>query len=256
MALARGLTEGMSDMKRNEAVMAGKTRGSRRFAIFVALLFAAYGGTALGTGDPKRGAQLFQACMACHSVKPGEHMTGPSLARIWNRKAGTAEGFLRYSEAMKRSGIVWNDATLDKWLADPEQYISGNSMTFPGLRESKDREEVVAYLKAVSEGKAPAAEPRRGGMMMRTGKADLKKAPPAGQIISISHCGDTYTVTTADGKVNKVWEFNLRFKTDSSKDGPSPGKPVIVGAGMQGDRASVVFAAPGEFSSFIKQSCE
>ena len=162
--------------------------------------------------------------MACHSIKPGVHMTGPSLARIWNRMAGTAEGFLRYSDAVKRSGVVWNDGTLDKWLADPEQYISGNSMTFPGLRESKDREEVVAYLKAVSEGNAPAAEPRRGGMMMRTDKANLKKAPPAGQVISINHCGDTYTVKTADGKVNKVWEFNLRFKTDSSKDGPTAGQ--------------------------------
>ena len=66
---------------------------------------------------------------------------------------------------------------------------------------------------------------------------------------------DTYTVRTADGKTAKVWEFNLRLKTDSSKDGPSPGKPVIVGAGMQGDRASVVFASPGEISSFIKQDC-
>ena len=213
-------------------------------------------GRSFAAGNPARGAKVFQACAACHSVKPGEHMTGPSLARIWNRKAGTAGGFLRYSDAMKRSGIVWNDATLDKWLADPEQYISGNSMTFPGLRESKDREEVVAYLKAVSEGKAPAAEPRRGGMMMRTDKANLKKASPAGQVVSINHCGDTYTVKTADGKVNKVWEFNLRFKTDSSKDGPSPGKPVIVGAGMQGDRASVVFTAPGEIGGFIKQSCQ
>jgi cytochrome c len=63
-------------------------------------------------------------------------------------------------------------------------------------------------------------------------------------------------VKTADGKTNRVWEFNLRFKTDSSKDGPLPGKPVIVGAGMQGDRASIVFAAPGEISSFIRARCE
>jgi cytochrome c len=128
-------------------------------------------------------------------------------------------------------------------------------MTFPGVRESKDRQDVIAYLRAVSEGKEPSAEPRIGGMMMQSRKADLKQAPPAGQIVSLSYCGDTYTVKTADGKTSKVWEFNLRFKTDSSKDGPLPGKPVIVGAGMQGDRASVVFAAPGEISSFIKQAC-
>jgi len=62
-------------------------------------------------------------------------------------------------------------------------------------------------------------------------------------------------VKTADGKTSKVWDFNLRFKTDSSKDGPLLGKPVIVGAGMQGDRASMVFASPKEISEFIRQLC-
>jgi Cytochrome c2 len=68
--------------------------------------------------------------------------------------------------------------------------------------------------------------------------------------------GDAYSVKTADGKINKVWEFNLRFKTDFSELGPARGKPVIVGTGMQGDRASVVFASPIEISRFIKNSCE
>ncbi|HTF14904.1 MAG TPA: cytochrome C, partial [Burkholderiales bacterium] len=154
------------------------------------------------------------------------------------------------------ANIEWAEATLDKWLSDPVQLVPGTSMTFPGLKGSKDRQDVIAYLRAVSEGKAPSAEPRRGGMMMQSGRADLKKAPPAGQVVSISRCGDTYTVKTADGKTNKVWEFNLRFKTDSSENGPLPGKPVIVGAGMQGDRASVIFARSAEISAFIKQSCE
>lgn len=228
---------------------------ARRVLQAAALVMLFLSGIASGAGDPKRGAQVFQACMACHSVKPGEHMTGPSLAHIWNRKAGTVEEFLRYSDAMKDAKLVWNENTLDRWLANPEQFVAGNNMTFPGLRESKDRQDVIAYLRAVSEGKAPSAESRRGGMMMQSGRAELKKAPPAGQVVSISHCGDNYTVKTADGKTNKVWEFNLRFKTDSSKDGPLPGKPVIVGAGMQGDRASVVFAGPAEIGSFIKQTC-
>jgi len=232
-----------------------KIRCGQAFAALIGCLSLTVGNGSAAAGDPKRGAQVFQACIACHSVKPGEHMTGPSLAGIWNRKAGTAEGFLRYSDALKRADIVLNEATLDKWLANPEQFVPGTSMTFPGVRESKDREDVIAYLRAVSEGKASRAEPRRGGMMMQSGKVDLKRAPPAGQVVSISHCGDTYAVRTADGKTSKVWEFNLRLKTDSSKDGPQPGKPVIVGAGMQGDRASVVFAAPAEISSFIKQTC-
>ncbi len=236
--------------------MSHKIRRGSASAVLIALLSLASSNDAAAVGDPKRGAQVFQACMACHSVQPGEHLTGPSLAHIWKRKAGTVEGFLRYSDALKHAEVAWTESTLDKWLASPEQFIGGTSMTFPGVRESKDRQDVIAYLRSVSEGKAPSAEPRRGGMMMQSGKVNLKKVPPAGQVVSISHCGDTYTVRTADGKTNKVWEFNLRFKTDSSKDGPLPGNPVIVGAGMQGDRASVVFAAPAEISSFIKQICQ
>src|SRR5439155_23463223 len=105
--------------------------------------------------------------------------------------------------------------------------------------------------------KEPAGQSKAGGMMMnmQTSKEDLKKAPPQGEVTAINHCGDTHTVKTADGKVNKVWEFNLRFKTDSSELGPRSGKPVIVGAGMQGDRASIVFASPGEISAFIHTDC-
>jgi cytochrome c len=233
-----------------------KIRCGSAFAALIGCLSFAVGNGSFAAGDPKRGAQVFQACVACHSVKPGEHLTGPSLAHVWNRRAGKAEKFSRYSDALKRTDIEWDEATLDKWLSDPAQLVPGTSMIFPGLKEGKDRQDVIAYLRAVSDGKAPSAEPRRGGMMMQSGKVDLKKAPAAGQVVSIGHCGDTYAVKTADGKTSKVWEFNLRFKTDSSKDGPFPGKPVIVGAGMQGDRASVVFAAPSEISSFVKQTCQ
>jgi cytochrome c len=211
---------------------------------------------AIAAGDAKRGARLFQQCMACHSVQPGEHMTGPSLARVWNRKAGSAEGFMRYSDALKRSGVTWSEATLDKWLAGPEKFVPGNAMTFPGVRERQARQDLIAYLKAVDENKAPPAT-KGGGMMMGMArqKMDLKNAPPEGQVRSITYCGDTYTVETADGKKEKVWEFNLRFKSDSSKLGPAPGKPVVVGAGMQGDRASIIFASPKEISEAIKPSC-
>ncbi len=180
-------------------------------------------------------------------------MTGPSLAHIWGHKAGSVEGFQRYSDAMKRADVTWDQTTLDKWLADPERFIPGTSMTFAGLKQPRDRQDVAAYLKALAEHAAPPTE--QGMMGMRGGKADLRKAPADAQVKALSHCGDTYTVETADGKKNKVWEFNLRLKTDSSKLGPLPGNPVIVGAGMQGDRASIVFASPKEISGFIKQSC-
>ncbi len=219
-----------------------------------ALMLLATSAPALGAGDATRGANVFRACAACHSLAAGEQLTGPSLAGVWQRKAASAEGFDRYSEALKRSGLVWTGDALDKWLADPEALVPGTSMTFPGLRDARSRQDLIAYLKDAAEGKAPVAA-QRGGMHGTPTKANLKHAPPEGQVTAISRCRDTYTVTTADGKANKVWEFNLRFKTDSSALGPRPGKPVIVGAGMQGDRASIVFAAPMEISGFIKESC-
>lgn len=219
------------------------------------LAFLLVSNTCLAAGDPAKGAALFRACVACHSIEPDEHLTGPSLANLWNRKAGTATGFQRYSEALKRSGVIWNETSLDKWLSGPETFLPGTSMTFAGISGVADRQALIAYLKAVSENKAPKLE-QRGGMMMRNARIDLRKAPAEGRVRAITQCGDTYTVSTADGKSQKVWEFNLRFKTDSSRLGPQPGIPVIVGAGMQGDRASVVFASPGEISGFVKRSCE
>src|SRR5205085_8032560 len=184
--------------------------------------------SALAAGDAKRGAQMFRQCMACHSSEPGEHMTGPSLAHVWGRKAGTVEGFTRYSDAMKHANVTWDEATLDQWLADPERFMPGTSMTFQGLKAPRDRGDVSAYLHSPSENAAPQAGGEQG-MQMRGQKVDLRKAPAEGQVKALSHCGDTYTVETADGKKQRVWEFNLRLKTDSSKFGPPPGNPVIVG---------------------------
>ena len=213
-------------------------------------------GLAHGAGDPTCGSRVFGQCAACHSVVPGEHMTGPSLANIWEKKAGRVDGFSRYSEALKHADVVWTGATLDRWLVNPEKLFPGTGMTFSGIKEAKDRQDVIAYLKAVSEGKAPRAQQGGRGMAgMRRERLDLRKAPAGGLVTAITFCGDAYTVVTADGKSQKIWEFNLRFKTDSSEFGPLPGKPVAVGAGMQGDRASVVFASPKEISEFIKPSC-
>jgi len=70
------------------------------------------------------------------------------------------------------------------------------------------------------------------------------------------HCGETYFVTTVDGRTHKFWEFNPRFKTDSSDLGPASGRPIVVGTSIQGDRPAVVFASPNEISSFIRQECQ
>src|SRR5882724_4501815 len=79
-------------------------------------------------GDPARGKRVFGTCAACHSLEPDRNMTGPSLAELWNRKAGSLSSFTRYSPALKSAGVVWDDKTLDEWIRDPQHFIPGNQM--------------------------------------------------------------------------------------------------------------------------------
>jgi cytochrome c len=203
---------------------------------------------AYAQGDAQRGAKLYTQCVACHALEPGRNLTGPSLANLFGRKAGTVSSFLRYSDALKRSGVVWDEKALDAWLKDPEKFIPGNDMTFPGIKDDEARREIIAYLKT--------ADAMPGMERMGPRKPNLKKATADSIVKTIRQCGDTYFVTTGDGKTEKVWEFNLRFKSDTSDSGPNPGKPVLLGVGMRGDRAAIVFASPAEFGTFIRQLCE
>jgi cytochrome c len=91
------------------------------------------------TGNATRGERLYRACVACHSLEPNRNMTGPSLAELWNRQAGSLATFDRYSEALKSSGIIWQDTTLDPWIADPQHFVAGTTMTFPGMKDAQQR---------------------------------------------------------------------------------------------------------------------
>ena len=94
-----------------------------------------------------------------------------------------------------------------------------------------------------------------GGMMGGGGERNLKNPTADEQVKAITYCYDTYRVTTADGKTRAFWERNLRLMTDSSKNGPQSGAPALVPAGMMGDRADVIFAAPEEISKTIEAQC-
>ena len=222
----------------------------------LAAVCAAASWPAHAQGDPRSGAQSFRACVACHSITPGQHMTGPSLAGVVGRKAGTMADFPRYSAALKKSGVVWNDETLDRWFADPQAVVPGTSMIFPGVKDARARADLIAYLRA------PAAADTRqdggDGMAMPRGgqeRPDLKTLGPDAQLASLRYCGDTYFVTVASGRSQPIWENNLRFKTDSSDRGPRKGHPVLIPAGMMGDRASAVFADPSEIGAFVERRC-
>jgi cytochrome c len=179
-------------------------------------------------GNAANGEHMYRACAACHSVEPDRNMTGPSLAELWNRKSGGLPSFPRYSPALKSAGIIWNDDTLNEWIRDPQHFIPGNTMTFPGIKEPRQRADLLAYLKDANKpghaSKAAQGGGQMGGMMMGGGQVpNLKALDPKDRVQSIDHCGDTYKVTLADGKVRDFWERNLRFKTDVSNDGPQKG---------------------------------
>ena len=218
--------------------------------------------TLAAEGNPDRGQRVFNACAACHSLEPNRSMTGPSLADLWNRKAGSLASFPRYTSALKSSGVVWNDKTLDDWINDPQHLISGNEMTFQGIKNAQQRADLLAFLKqATQPGHAPSQSAQQGGQMggmggmMGGGDLNLKTVGPEHRVKAISYCGDTYRVTTADGKTRAFWERNLRLMIDSSENGPPSGSPALVGAGMMGDRADAIFAAPEEISGFVKHEC-
>jgi cytochrome c len=228
-------------------------------AIVVAVSAVISGATA-AEGDLERGAQAFRPCAACHSLEPGKHRTGPSLAGIWGKKAGTVQDFSRYSSAFRSAQVTWNEDTLDAWLADPAAFIPNNRMTFPGMRDEQARADLIAYLEAATaEGSTPQESAGQGGMMgggmAGSDMPDLKAVGPEQQVTAIRYCDDSYYVTTAAGETHPFWEFNLRFKTDSSESGPRPGHAALQPGGMMGDRASVIFANPEEISSFIEKRC-
>ncbi len=94
-----------------------------------------------------------------------------------------------------------------------------------------------------------------GGMMGGAAVPNLKKLDPEDRVQAVSYCGDTYRVTTTDGKTRDFWERNLRFKTDSGEEGPAKGAPALVDAGMMGDRADVIFSGPEEINHFVSNQC-
>jgi cytochrome c len=99
----------------------------------------------LAGGDPTAGEKAYAShCSVCHATTPGENKIGPSLAGIVGSKSGTVPGF-DFSAAMKDANVTWDDANLDKYLANPAGFIHGTKM-FVNLPNEADRQNVIAYL--------------------------------------------------------------------------------------------------------------
>lgn len=121
-----------------------------RAAVLPFMLAAACsGGATEGAADASAtsGETLFRRCAACHSVEAaGPQKLGPNLHGVFGRKAATLKAF-RYSPAMAASGLTWDEATLDRFLAAPAKAVPGTKMSFSGLKEPAQRRAVIDYLR-------------------------------------------------------------------------------------------------------------
>lgn len=227
------------------------------FAGFLALAGAANAHDHGETAGP--GAPTYRVCAACHSLEPGVHLSGPSLAGLWGKKAASVADYGRYTKALKEQDIVWDEDSLNAWLADPQAVAPGTTMTFPGIADDKTRANLIAFLRAamaegggrkvVAEGLIPES------MAEGPIPSDLSLAGANRRIVEIRHCRDAYRVTTAEGAEFPFWETNVRLKIDTSARGPGPRGPVLVDSGMGGDRVSVVFSSLEQLRETLAEKC-
>jgi cytochrome c len=113
-------------------------------------------------GDAAAGANVFKKCASCHAVGEGaKNKVGPELNELFGRVAGTAPDF-KYSQAMidaGAGGLVWSSETLHQFLTKPKDFVKGTKMSFPGLKEPTDIDNIVAYLQTFSTAPAAGAAP-------------------------------------------------------------------------------------------------
>jgi cytochrome c len=126
--------------------MAMKTTGMAALAAAGWLILGAC--AAQAAGDPVKGEQVYHRCQGCHSID--RNRIGPMHKGLFGRPAGSVADFT-YSDAMKNSGIVWSEQTLDQFLQGPRKMVPGTKMTYAGVANAQDRADLIAYLKEATK---------------------------------------------------------------------------------------------------------
>lgn len=98
------------------------------------------------TADLANGETKFALCQSCHTITPGgANMTGPNLHGVFGKPSASNPDF-KYSDALKAAGWVWDAEHLNQWLAKPQEYLPGTKMSFAGVKDAKDRADLIAFL--------------------------------------------------------------------------------------------------------------
>lgn len=122
-----------------------------RVMMMIAAVFVLLLGWHADAEDAGPGAAELQKCKICHSLdQGGANRVGPNLYGLFGRKAGSVAGFA-YSDAMKKSGIVWDADSLEKYLRDPRADLPGNRMSFPGIKDGAVLDDLLARLKQATQ---------------------------------------------------------------------------------------------------------
>lgn len=117
-----------------------------RTAVLCLLLVLSTSANRAEAASAAAGQAVFNRCKICHTIEPGgRNIVGPNLHGIFGRKAGSLPNFA-YSPALKESGVVWDDDTLTKYLRDPKEFIPGDRMAFPGIKDEGQLADLLAYL--------------------------------------------------------------------------------------------------------------
>ena len=126
--------------------------------VIAALALAAFPGHS--AADLKNGEEVYSRCLACHALESDR--VGPHHCGVVGRRAGSVPGF-DYSKGMKNSRLVWNAKTLDRFIADPAKTVPGTTMTYAGVKDAKERSDLIAWLEAAGRSAACAAPPLANG---------------------------------------------------------------------------------------------
>ncbi len=180
-------------------------------ALVLAVL-AAVPGRAEELGDAARGAEVFSQCSGCHEVGPeARHRIGPHLNGVFDRGAAAFDDF-RYSKSLERAGndgLVWDLDTLDAYLENPRILVSGTRMSFRGLSDPQDRNDVLAYLRQFSASPqnipeaVPTARPSDPDLELPPEILAIQGDPAYGEYLS-SECKTCHQVSGADQGIPSI----------------------------------------------------